>query len=210
MVDRQFLPVNKHAASLHGGGVPRMSKTSKPGFSFEKPGFQRGKSMRLGILVLVASSTAFAADPPVQPLWSGRLADKPAVAKIKPASNETAAREPDWLRRMDKNDRATLTGGWALQNWSGGTQSITSAGDRDGPYAPNTYQGGQFQPWNNVSNRQEIPSWNDSVPSFPRQMWSQGYVSPNTYFGADAQTWGNMSSGMSRPNMLSGGWSYGR
>lgn len=119
-------------------------------------------------------------------------------------------RESDWLRRMDKNDRSTLTGGWALQNWSGGSSSRTTAGDRGGPYAPNNYQGGQFQQWNNVSNRQDIPSWNGSTPGFPRQLWSQGYVSPNNYFGADAQVWGNMSTGAMSPNIVSGGWTSGR
>lgn len=182
-----------------------------------------------GLCVMAAVvCPAFADDKSQQPYWSGRLADKPkfevaaepkAGTDAKPAADAkqgstrnasltgSAPREPEWLRRMDKNERSTLTGGWKLQNWSGGTQSQTSAGDRQGQqYAPNTYQGSQFQQWNNVSTRQDVPSWNGAAPSFPRQMWSQGYVSPNNYYGADAQLWGNMSSGTMMPNPVSGGW----
>jgi|GEM_PF-6115047 len=185
-----------------------------------------GKSWLAG-LSLVAGMTVMAADRPAQPLWSGRLAVKTKTvsaetpAQAKAEGTDTAAkqqaeqrtaqmsktpREPEWLRRMDKNDRATLTGGWKLQNMSGGTQKFTTAGDRAGQYAPNTYQGQQFLQWNNVSTRQDIPSWNDSVPMYPQGMWSQGYVSPNNYFGADAQLWGNMSAGTMTPNDASGGW----
>jgi hypothetical protein len=170
----------------------------------------------------------FSADPPPQKLWRGRLDDKAkaaGIAKAKPAGNpqspadaksETAqknpsasqkSREPEWLQRMDKNERATLTGGWGLQNFSGGAQSLTTAGDQSGTYAPNTYQGGQFQAWNNLSNRDNLPNWNSPTPGFPTEMWSQGYMSPNSYFGADAQVWGNMSAGSMSPNSLTGGWS---
>ncbi len=170
---------------------------------------------------------AVAADPQL-PYWSGKLAaktkpasvvapadekkeDKPAAeakeSSEKAPAKPAAPREPEWLRKMDKNDRATLTGGWGLQNISGGKQSLTTAGDRRGQYAPNTYQGSQFQRWNNVSNRQDVPSWNGTTPRFPSGMWSQGYTSPNTYNGAGAQRWGNMSSGGMAPNSVSGGWS---
>lgn len=190
--------------------------------------------MRHSVVGLVAvgvawslAASAVAADPPAQQLWSGRLADKTTVAPFTqpgggpnsktvsdsksksgrpPMPSGRGPREPDWLRNMDKNDRSTLTGGWGLQNWSGGTQSQTTAGDRSGQYAPNSYQGLQFQQWNNVSNRQNIPGWNGTTPGFPRQMWSQGYVSPNNYYGTDAQGWGNMSSGRVVPNTVSGGW----
>lgn len=182
----------------------------------------------LGCLGLATgNSLVFSADPQL-PFWSGRLAEKtkPALATqtagdkpaAKPAADAKAAAdkspekpttppEPEWLRQLDKNDRSTITGGWGLQNLSGGKSSLTTAGDRSGYYAPNTYQGGQFQSWNNVSNRQDVPSWNGSTPGFPSGMWSQGYTSPNNYFGADAQRWGNMSSGGLSPNTVSGGWS---
>ena len=163
------------------------------------------------VLTLSAVSSAIAADPAPQApqdLWSGRLADKvkatglaqaadpqdqPQHGGQKPTSPAAQfpaqkPREPQWLRRMDKNERAMMTGGWKLQNWSGGTQTQTSAGDRSGTYAPNSYQGAQFQQWNNVSNRQNVPSWNGTTQNFPRKMWSQGYVSPNNYAGPQAQS----------------------
>lgn len=171
-----------------------------------------------GLIVIVGFSLPIlAADPPQ--LWNGKpvTTAKPAASSSKAVDKEAKPvsqaeskppREPEWLRRMDKNDRATLTGGWKLQNWSGGTESLTTAGDRSGQYAPNTYQGRQFQQWNNVSHRQDVPSWNAPTPTFPPHMWSQGYVSPNTYFGTDAQHWGNISPGTAVPNPLSGGWSW--
>lgn len=163
------------------------------------------------------SSVLIAADPSA--LWRGRSVatakpgDKTPPSKPKETTTNAATPakpakpgEPDWLRRLDNNDRATLRGGWTLQNWSGGMASQTTAGDHGGTYAPNTYQGRQFQQWSNVSTRQDVPSWNAGVPTFPRQQWSHGYVSPNNYFGADAQQWGNMSPGRAVPNPVTGGW----
>jgi hypothetical protein len=187
-----------------------------------------GKMGILSFAVLVAGVSAlFAADqPPAQQFWSGRLGaktkpaastpektapgDKPSGKRQAddPKSSKQTQREPEWLKRMDKNDRTTLTGGWKLQNISGGTQSLTTAGDRAGQYAPNTYQGRQFQQWNNLSTRQESPSWNGSAPMFPRTMWSQGYSSPNNYCGRGAQAWGGISAGNPQPNSASGGWTW--
>lgn len=190
----------------------------------------------MGILVAFGTLSLMANDRPAAPTpqanpasyWQGRTAGSSFGAPASPtqaAGGPTATKqspsrpaahpprqvaprtqEPAWLKRMDKHERTTLTGGWALQNWSGGTQTQTTAGDRGGHYAPNSYQGPQFQQWNNVSTRQQTPSWNGTTTQFPQQMWSQGYVSPNHYAGRDAQRWGNMSAGAVRPNPVSGGW----
>lgn len=189
-----------------------------------------GRSAIAGLLMVIGGAAlSFAADdqPGQQTLWSGRLGEKTkAISATDEQKQDNVAndpakrqaeeraqanhvrREPEWLRKLDKNDRATLTGGWKLQNMSGGTQSFTTPGDRHGQYAPNTYQGRQFQQWNNVSTRQDIPSWNGSAPMFPREMWSQGYTSPNNYYGPGAQTWGGMSSGHMSPNRGAGGWTW--
>jgi hypothetical protein len=173
----------------------------------------------VGLICLLALPAAAAG--PDFPFWSGQIpstqtsaastekttSSTPAATKSVdlPPAQSSRRREPDWLKRMDKNDRATLTGGWGLQNLSGGT-SLTTAGDRAGQYAPNTYQGAQFQRWNNVAVRQEIPGWNSLTPAFPPALWSQGPLGPNSYFGPDAQRWGNMSAGTVAPNPVSGGW----
>jgi hypothetical protein len=171
-----------------------------------------------GVVMLVAGALA-AADRPEPEFWAGKSSNKAKGVSAQQDTTdgnakETAKRqadtrrEPEWLKRLDKNDRATLTGGWKLQNLSGGTQSFTTPGDRAGQYAPNTYQGRQFQDWNNLATRQQIPSWNGSAPMFPRQMWSEGYVSPNTYCGPNQQTWTGMSTGRHQPNRGSGGWTW--
>lgn len=178
------------------------------------------------------TGSVFAADPQI-PFWTGRPInqasqqtpdkssnDKNKVqnstqtvsdSKEKEPDDKSAAKppenqEPEWLRRMDKDERTTLTGGWGLQNMSGGKEALTSAGNRDGYYSPNTYQGAQFMQWNNVATRQDIPSWNGTTQNYPSGMWSQGSISPNTYYGPAAQSWGNMSSFNASPNVVSGGW----
>jgi hypothetical protein len=176
------------------------------------------------ICMMGMSLSAWGAEPQI-PFWSGRLPEKssptrsPAASVEKtsasttdtrkpvdaPSTQGARVREPDWLKRIDRNDRATLSGGWGLQNLSGGAL-LTTAGERAGQYAPNTYQAAQFHRWNNVAVRQEIPSWNSPTPGFPTEMWSRGPVGPNSYFGPDAQRWGNMSAGAMSPNPVSGGW----
>ncbi len=180
----------------------------------------------------LVQTVTLASDRPKQEFWDGKLADKtksvsfetagkPAEIKasslsqtIAPAQTQphggdvqSVPREPEWLRRMDKNDRATLTGGWGLQNLSGGTQSFTTPGDKSGQYAPNLYQGQQFLQWHNLATRSETARWNGSYQTYPHSMWSQGYVSPNNYFGPAAQSWGNMSAGSMGMNQGTGGWS---
>ena len=110
------------------------------------------------VMIACLCSAAAWADPPQIPFWSGRLGNQAAPVKAAPTSvennvnaKESAAEqdpeaseesdEPEWFKKLDANERTTLTGGWGLQNLSGGTASLTTAGDREGQYARNTYRG---------------------------------------------------------------------
>jgi hypothetical protein len=178
------------------------------------------RSRIAGSISIFLCATAALAQPPQIPFWSGRTPEKslrpaatmsPSQSSDSKSTPQESPAEPEWLERLSPDERTTLTGGWPLQNWSGGSHSLTTAGDREGPYAPNTYQGSQFRSWHNLTTRQELPSWNGTPPTFPPALWSQGYVSPNSYFGAEAQAWGNMSPGTFSPNVLTGGWTmWGR
>lgn len=87
-----------------------------------------------------------------------RSPNQPTGGDPRRGDNRNMSPAEQYVRSLDPDTRTTLTGGWGLQNPSMGTQGLTTAGGRDGYFAPNTYQGAGFQSWQGIRGLDATPS----------------------------------------------------
>lgn len=192
-----------------------------------------GEALLLGGLVCGLGVQALWADPPADPALGGAGSDPVSIAtplasgpapvtflggaRLQSQFQSLSGQSPDgrpisaqerYWRSLDPETRSTMTGGWGLQNMSGGhnlhpivgsNYADTSGGQSIGP---EQFSGARFNSWSNLQP-QQAASWNRS--GYWNQSQQGGYYMTPAATSFDF----GRASGISYPSgqlSASGGW----